>query len=367
MGPIGPTKVFMALAWILGWILFTRAPRISKRRGEDTSAADLGPITVVIPARNEASSLPNLLASLAAQRPPQARIIVVNDGSEDNTADLARSFDFVEVIDADPLRDGWIGKTWACHTGAALGEPGTLVFIDADVHLHGDALERAVRMQQEKGGLLTVWPRHIVKRPYEYFSALFNVCTMMGVGAGSLIRPRTVRGGFGPLMIASTETYSAVGGHEAIKSCVIDDFALAGAYTDAGLPVTNLAGGEDVSFRMYPDGFATLVEGWTKNTSSGAFTVSLWRFGGIVAWMAFALGSMTWGGGLPRDYSVLMCSLFALQMFVMMRQLGNFGLLTALLYPLHILMVLLVLIRSIHFSVFRRSVVWRGRQISTDR
>lgn len=365
MGPIGPTKVLMALAWVLGWILFTRAPRISKQRAADASAEDLGPITVVIPARNEASSLPNLLASLSAQRPPQTRIIVANDSSEDNTAEIARSFDFVEVIDADPLRDGWIGKTWACHTGALLAKPGTLVFIDADVQLHGDALERALRMQQERGGLLTVWPRHVVKRPYEYFSAIFNISTMMGVGAGSLIRPRTVRGGFGPLMIASTETYATIGGHEAIKGCVIDDFALAGNCTDAGLPVTNLAGGRDVSFRMYPDGFASLIEGWTKNMSSGAFTVSTWRFGGIVIWLAFALGSLTWGGGLPRDYSTLMCSLFALQMFVMMRQLGNFGILTALLYPLHILVVLVVLIRSLYFSLIRRRVVWRGRQIST--
>ena len=359
---MGPFKICMALSWLLGWILLFWAPRLRKA-GSLPPLDESEGVTVVIPARNEASSLPTLLRSLAAGRPADARIIVVDDGSEDDTAAIARSFDFVELVQADPLRDGWIGKTWACHTGARLADPGTLVFIDADVHLSGEALARAVQEQRVQGGLLTVWPRHVVKRPYEYLSALFNVITMMGVGAGSLFRPRTVRGGFGPLMVMSTEDYERIGGHESVKGCVVDDFALAGRFTDAGLGVRNLAGGRSVSFRMYPDGLGSLIDGWTKNMSAGALTVSRWRTIAIATWLTFAVGSLTWGGGLPRTYPTVIVALFVLQMFIMMRQLGTFGLLTALLYPLHVLFVVLVLLRSLHHSFVRRSVVWRGREI----
>jgi 4,4'-diaponeurosporenoate glycosyltransferase len=365
MGALDPTKILMALAWLTGWILLTWAPRLRRKQPARPSAD--GALTIVIPARNEVSSLPNLLDSLARERPEGARVLVVNDGSEDGTAALARTYAFVEVLDAAALRDGWIGKTWACHTGAREAAPGTLVFLDADVHLHGDALARAVAEQRERGGLLTIWPRHVIQRPYEACSALFNVLTMIGVGAGSLIRPKTIRGGFGPLMVMSTSDYADVGGHESIKGCVIDDFALAGRFTDAGHAVTNLAGGRDVSFRMYPDGFRSLLDGWTKNMSAGAFTVSPWRVLGIIFWLTFACGSMTWGGGLPRTYPTVLCSLYALQMFVMMRQLGNFGLLTALLYPLHVLLVVCILLRSFYHSRIRRSVVWRGREIPMAR
>ena len=361
MGPLDVTKICMMAAWVVGWILLFWAPRLRRKN----AALDLGDeaITIVIPARNEASSLPNLLDSLADQRPDGARVIVVNDGSEDDTADIARRYDFVEVIDADPLRDGWIGKTWACHTGAALAKPGTLIFIDADVKVYGDALTRAVAEQRERGGLLTIWPRHVVKRPYEYFSALFNVITMMGVGAGSLFRPRTVRGGFGPLMVMSTADYEHVGGHESVKGCVVDDFALARRFTDTDRPVRNLAGGRDVSFRMYPDGFGSLLEGWTKNMSAGAVSVSLWRTIAIGFWLTFAVGSIKWGGAVPRTFPTTMVVLYVLQILIMIRQLGNFGLLTALLYPFHVLVVVIVLLRSIYRSHIRRSVVWRGREI----
>ena len=332
---LGPFKIFMLLAWVVGWVLLFRAPRLAHRSAPRAQGSDdpVVPVTIVIPARNEAGSLPTLLDSLASSRPRGARVVVVNDGSEDDTAAVAGGYPFVEIVDADPLRDGWIGKTWACHAGAALAEPGTLVFIDADVTLHGDALVRAIARQREQGGLLTIWPRHVVRNPYESFSALFNVITMMGVGAGSLIRPRRVRGGFGPFMVTSTEAYEAVGGHEAVKGSVIDDFALAGNYAAAGLPIVNLAGGRDVSFRMYPDGFASLLEGWTKNMSAGAFTLSALRFGFIVLWLAVGLGLLRWGGGVPRTFPMVVYGLYVIQLLVMFRQLGNFGLLTALLYP----------------------------------
>src|SRR5262249_30193069 len=56
-------------------------------------SADL-PAVFVVPAFNEAANLPRLLKDLderAGEFPPATRVIVVDDGSSDDTADLAES------------------------------------------------------------------------------------------------------------------------------------------------------------------------------------------------------------------------------------------------------------------------------------
>ena len=355
--------VLCAVAWLLGWVLLTRLPRL--RPSPKAAPRDDRAITVVIPARDEAQRLPHLLGDLAVSRPLDARVIVVDDHSEDETAEIARSFGFVEVLSAPELEGDWIGKTWACHHGARVAQPGVLVFLDADVQLRENALDRAITAWRERRGLLTVWPYHRVKRPYEHLSALFNVTALMGVGCGSLIPPRPPRGGFGPLMVTSTEDYAAVGGHASVRNSVIDDFALAARYVEQGLPVVNFGGHEQVSFRMYPNGFRQLLDGWTKNFASGAGTVPLPRLLGTALWIACSIGCLTWVHGVPNGVGEYIYALYVIQMAVLFRQVGAFTLLDALLYPLHAVFFLLVFARSLFHTFVLRRVAWRGRSVRT--
>ncbi len=366
MPPLPPVLMVMGAAWLVGWVLLWRVPHLP-RRGAGDDATPETPVTIIIPARNEASSLPNLLGDLAAQRPEGARVIVVDDNSEDGTGDLARTHDFVEVLEASALRDGWIGKTWACWTGAQAAEDGILLFLDADVRVHGDALARALAAHARRGGLLTIWPYHRVVKPYEHLSALFNIVSFASAGAGSLLPPRRPRAGFGPLMVTSKTDYERVGGHEAVKGTVIEDFALSARYSAAELPVTNLGGGDDVSFRMYPDGLRSLIEGWTKNFGMGAGAIGYLRLAAILFWLTFAAGALTWGGGVDSHvWPRVFYGAFALQFFVMQRQMGTFSVLCALLYPLGIWLLALVFLRSLWHTHVRKSVTWRGRRVSTS-
>jgi 4,4'-diaponeurosporenoate glycosyltransferase len=365
-------KLCMGLAWLIGWVLLFRIPRLAPARDDAAPPAD-GPdgppakaVTIIIPARNEASSLPNILGDLAAQRPAGCRVIVVDDGSEDDTAAIAKSFSFVEVIAATALRDGWLGKTWACHTGAAAVEEGSMVFLDADVRVSGDAVARAVEERGDRGGLLTIWPYHRIERPYEHLSWLFNIVSMMATGAGSLLPPKKPQAGFGPFMVTTKADYLAVGGHEAVKGSVIEDFALTSRYSAAGLRVTNLGGRGDISFRMYPDGFRSLLEGWTKNYGSGAWALPFLRLAALTIYLTFSIGVWRWGGGVEISWTCrVFCALYAVQLYLMARMVGNFSILDALLYPLHVLWFVAVLLRSLWFTFVRKRVTWRGREIST--
>jgi len=354
--------VLMLLAWAAGWVLLFRVPRLPRR--DDAEAPD-GEVTIVVPARNEEATLPLLLGDLALHRPPGARVVVVDDHSEDRTAEVAGGFDFVEVVSPPPLEPGWVGKSWACHHGARRAPPGALVFLDADVRIHTDVVARAVAEQARTGGLVTLWPYHAVQRPYEHLSALFGVVSLMAIGCGSLIPDRRTRAGLGPFMATTTADYATVGGHEAIRESVIEDFAIARRYEAAGLPVRNFGGGRDTSFRMYPGGFRSLLDGWTKNYGLGAFAIAPWRLALILLWLAVSIGIFKWGGKVGKPIPTAVLGLYMVQMGVMFKQVGRFGVLDALVYPLHVVFLVLVFLRSLWRTYVLRRVTWRGRSIPT--
>ncbi|MCK5092630.1 MAG: glycosyltransferase family 2 protein [Gammaproteobacteria bacterium] len=83
-------------------------------------------LSIIIPAKNEAKSLKHLLPDLTTKY-PEAEIIVVNDGSTDNTLDICREND-VTVI-SHPYSKG---NGAAIKTGANAASGKTLVFMDAD-------------------------------------------------------------------------------------------------------------------------------------------------------------------------------------------------------------------------------------------
>jgi glycosyltransferase involved in cell wall biosynthesis len=83
-------------------------------------------ISIVIPAKDEASGLSRLLPVLRALY-PDAEIIVVNDGSLDNTAEVARAHG--SCVISHPYS---MGNGASIKTGARAAKGSILVFMDAD-------------------------------------------------------------------------------------------------------------------------------------------------------------------------------------------------------------------------------------------
>lgn len=363
--------------WLVGWWLLWRVPRLDDEAPGSSggpapgSAAAGGPVvSVVIPARNEASSITTLLASLAAQSRPADEVVVVDDQSEDGTAALARSFPGVTVVSGAPLPDGWTGKAWACHQGAAVARGDLLVFLDADVRLAPRALAELVRRHGDLGGLVSVQPFHHMRRAYERLSAVFNIIGFMGVGAASPRRRGRAHGAFGPCLVTSRADHDLVGGHRSVRDEIVEDIALAHVYERAGRPVNCLGGGDLIELRMYPDGLGQLLEGWSKNFATGAGSVGFARLALVGFWMTTVLISVQFvieqsvgRADVAVAQIVLLYAMFAFQFAAMLRQLGNFTVLTPAVYPALVGVFLLVFARSVYLTLVRRKVVWRGRSI----
>ena len=80
-------------------------------------------VVAIVPARNEADAIAHTVESLAAQiYAGELRIYVVDDHSEDGTAEVVREAMRAErratILQADSLPSGWTGKIWALAAGS---------------------------------------------------------------------------------------------------------------------------------------------------------------------------------------------------------------------------------------------------------
>ncbi len=365
----------VTLRWLCGcWLLWRVAPVGPRRDRTDEleiAVVDRPPCSIVIPARDEARTLPKLLASLAGERAPDDEVIVVDDASTDGTPAIALEGG-AQVVVAPPLPPDWTGKNSACWTGAHIATHDVLVFLDADTELQPGGLDRLLADQRYHGGLLSVQPFHAVRRAYEQLSAFFNVVAMMGIDAFTPFGERRVpSGAFGPVLVTHRADYDRVGGHASVADQILDDVALARRYTEAGLRVTCLGGKGTVRFRMYPDGLRHLLEGWTKNFAGGAAGTRKVSLVLIAAWIslcleaAWGLGTALLDGGADLGPAALIYAAVAGQVLWMLRRIGTFHPLTAAAYPIALAFFLFVFARSIFEVYVRRRVTWKGRELAT--
>jgi 4,4'-diaponeurosporenoate glycosyltransferase len=329
----------------------------------------------VIPARDEEAALPVLLASLRDQSRLADEIVVVDDHSTDRTRAIASAAG-AHVVVPPPLPPGWVGKTWACHHGADTAVGDLLLFLDADVRLAPGAIEGLVAEHGARGGIVSVQPSHHTTARHEQLSAVCNVVVMMGTGAFTGPPVRRPDMAFGPCLLIDRADYVAAGGHAdpTVRFQVAEDIALARRLRALGRPVTVLAGGDVVSFRMYPDGLRQLADGWTKMLGNGArraplvptLAVSVWITGallgagrGVAA--VTAVARRRWTVRILGDAAVY--GAWVAEMAWLFGRVGRWRRLTAACFPVPLAAFVILIARSALLLVRRRPATWRGRPV----
>ena len=364
--------VFIFLKWLVGFPLLWRVPC---SRSPDSTKESGPTLSVIIPARNEEQNLPKLLVTLASQSIAPHEVIVVDDNSTDATARCAGEWG-ASVIDPGTVPVGWTGKTWACWKGAHQATGDIFLFLDADTRLAPDGLERmrgAFRAQER--GLLSFYPYHLMEKVYERLSAFFNLVCMMSLGiatvAGSRLKPI---GAFGACILCRRDDYFMCGGHKAVMGKIMEDVALGQVFRRKGLPMNCLAGRGTIAFCMYPDGIRQMIEGWSKNFASGARASRLSLLLLVIVWVTGALQAVIQAAGIPFHGTIDQCALacapyaaYALQIHWMLRRLGNFGITTAVLFPVPLLFFVGVFAYSLVITFVVGRVRWRGRSITLDK
>mgnify|MGYP005839651887 CR=1 FL=1 len=365
-----PIKLYLLFFfWLLGFIFLWKIPVLKKEKKLGRFSHK---ISILIPARNEERTLGHLLHSIEQQTLKPHEVIVVDDQSEDNTAEVARRAKCI-VMTSKNLPEGWTGKPWACWQAAHKATGDIFLFLDADTFLEPEGLSKMVSTYLEKMGLLSIQPFHKMERRHERLSAIFNIITMAGMNActplGQKLKPM---GAFGPCMICSREDYFMVGGHEKARGEVLESLALGREFLRANQNISCYGGKETISFRMYPGGLRSLIQGFSKGFGTGAramswvilFMVVGWIFGGVGVTrqliQSAILGNITdFLGWFVLD------ALYILQIHWMLFRIGNFGFSTALLFQVPLLFFVIVFMTSLLRIFLIRRVHWKGREVKT--
>lgn len=275
---------------LVGMRLLRRLRPVAIPSGEETQD-----VSVLVPARNEERRIGECLASLIAQVPPVREIILLDDRSDDRTAEIARELGFREeegsrlrLMRGRELPEGWVGKNWACHQLSEAADPqgGHLLFTDADtVHAASCIRTALAHARASRADLLSLWPDQItgtwseklvIPLGYLLFTAMQPLPLLTWLQA----RPeRVVRWGFTRVRLASMgaangqfllfrrSAYGILGGHEEFKDHLVEDIAFGrrvAARTGEGMRLVNADGSELLRCRMYTR-FAELWEGFSKN------------------------------------------------------------------------------------------------------
>ena len=380
--------IFNLTILILGLIaslyLFWRMPNLNNPLQQDTAvesktAAKVEPlngslsVSIIIPARNEAETLPLILTDLKEQTHKPLEIICVNDGSEDQTRDvILGAGDNVVLLDVSDKPIDWMGKAWACLKGAEQAKGQLLLFLDADVRLTPESLAKLLVAYGQASCTISVQPYHRISKAYEQLSMFFNVILIGANGTGLPIKNSKV-GLYGPVILIPKADYEEIGGHRAAQRTITDDLALGDALTLAGKKYRLFLGGNDISFRMYGGGIRELLHGWTKNFATGAgktpARLRILMFGWVTSCTAAPLymiqalwtGDFTWAIAYLFFYGIWVAELNRI-----VPKIGNFSRASLLVYPVFMLVFLTTFCWSLWKKLFRRQVTWKGRTMKPE-
>ncbi len=231
-------------------------------------------LDIIIAVRNEENDLEKALQSVCNIHYKNCRIIVVNDRSTDGTAGIlarfARQFPQIKIVTISTLPDEWLGKNNALYQGYLNSDAEWMLFTDADVVFHPDALNKALDYAlNNQLDHLTVLPE-IASRS----SLLNSVLATFSVMLCLHIKPWNARkpglkgyAGVGAFNLLRRDVYEKIGTHAVIKLRPDDDLQLGLAIKKAGLRQDVLFGIGCVSLEWYRS-LKEFGNGVTKNSFS---------------------------------------------------------------------------------------------------
>lgn len=329
------------------------------QRSRPSAPSTYPSVSICIPARNEADNLRRLLPSLANQEYPDLEIIVLDDGSEDDTWTVLENAetDRLTALRGDGPPTGWVGKVHALYQ-CTRSATGTLyLFLDADAVLTDpEAIKRLV--DRHRGAPTEVSSGF----PHLRGGAMLLVSLVPHALLRSLPWPlvhRTKAAALsalnGQCWLINAALYHQLEPHETVKDAVLEDVEIGRYLKRAGYPPTLLDVQDLVAVHMY-DSFREAWRGLRKNTylllGGTPVQFGLLYAGFVLTWVVAPF--LSWW---------FLVSLYGLKLVT--DRASGMPIFVTLLAPVsYILALILQLDSAIHHWLGQ--VTWKGRSVGSE-
>lgn len=135
-----------------------------KQQDKHYSDDELPTLTVAIPARNETTDLETCLKSLVASDYPKLEIVVLDDCSQDKTAEIIKSFaqDGVRFVQGQAPQQRWLAKNQAYQSLYEESSGDLMLFCGVDTRFTPETLRALVtHLMINKLSMVSVLPRRL--------------------------------------------------------------------------------------------------------------------------------------------------------------------------------------------------------------
>jgi glycosyltransferase involved in cell wall biosynthesis len=313
-------------------------------------------VSIIIPARNEARSLPKLLESLLQSAYTNYEILVIDDHSEDQTYEVATRYP-VTVIKAPPKPSGWIGKSWACYIGSCFAKGDLFLFTDADtIHTPNGLLEAVATLKNTHAVMLSAPSFHQNNFWWEKLLGPFHF--LITVAATPFNKPNLKNPyAIGQYLLFEKEFYLSIGGHTAICSSLAEDVDLARMTLANGGQYQLYTNTKLYEVQMY-NSFPEFVSGWSRILRVGMQYMEITSI--LISMFAvFALLSIFHESGSIIYWVPTLLTLMCIGQI--QQTTGNYSLWGLLFFPIGLGLFLLLGIWATISQTLRLPLQWRGR------
>ena len=323
-------------------------------------------VSILIPARNESEDILNLLNSIKAQDYVHYEVIVLDDGSTDDTHDLVERYGIenerFSVVKGAALPAGWLGKNFACHQLSRLAKGKYLLFLDADDVIGRGLINSLIyRLELHQLSLLSLFTNQQMKTLGEKLTIPLMHFILLNLLPLRLVRLSSnpaFSAASGQCMFFNATDYRQNQWHLKVKDQVVEDVEILKVVKQEKYNAEALLANGLIHCRMYKnlpeslDGFSkNLLAGFGNNIIILLIYLLLVLLGPILLMLNFNVALL-----------VLPLTLIVLTRIMISYLSGQNVVLNILLHPFQMFFFLIIALLSITKHLFKTGT-WKGRKI----
>ena len=338
-------------------------------------------VSILVPARNEAKNIRRCLLSLSKQDYTNIEILVLDDNSNDGTSVIVEDFvkkdSRVKLIIGKPLKSGWIGKSYACQQLSKYAKGNYFVFTDADTLHFKNSISSAIGcLIKNNLDALSAIPKQIMASFHERI-----VVTWVHFGILNLLPLFLIKKSKNPLfstangqfLLFRREVYEKIGGHESIKTKILEDIHISKQVKKHGYKFMIFDGSKNIYCRMYRS-FGKLIKGFSKFMFA-AFDFNLFNISAaillitalfLLPFILLPLGVFIFDwSGMIINLITIQISIILIMRIILAARLKN-KILDVLFHPLSMVYIILICINSVLQTKFGEGACWKDRKYGID-